>query len=83
VLPQQPQQRRQFRPPQIEQAPAQTGQPSLRDFFGGGFGGGFGTAPRQAPPAAGPQRTPIVPGAPRTPGNVGRSAEVPPGNFTR
>ncbi len=86
VLPQQPlqpQQKRQFRPPQIEQAPAQTGQPSLRDFFGGGFGGGFGTAPRQAPPAAGPQRTPIVPGAPRPPGNVGRSAEVPPGNFTR
>ena len=36
VLPQQPlqpQQKRQFRPPQIEQAPAQTGQPSLRDFF--------------------------------------------------
>jgi hypothetical protein len=83
VLPQQPlqpQQRRQFRPPQAEQPslPAQTGQPSLRDFFGG-----FGTTPRQAPPAAGPQRTPIVPGAPRPPGNVGRSAEVPPGNITR
>jgi hypothetical protein len=82
VLPQpqpvQPQQRRQFRPAQIEQIPAQNAQPSLRDFFGG-----FGTAPRQAPPAAGPQRTPIVPGAPRPPGNVGRSAEGPPGNFTR
>jgi len=82
VLPQpqpvQPQQRRQFRPAQIEQMPAQNAQPSLRDFFGG-----FGTAPRQAPPAAGPQRTPIVPGAPRPPGNVGRSAEVPPGNYTR
>ena len=79
--PPQPQQKRQFRPPQAEQPslPAQTGQPSLRDFFGG-----FGTAPRQpAPPAAGPPRTPIVPGAPRPPGNVGRSAEVPPGNITR
>jgi len=79
--PPQPQQKRQFRPAQTEQPslPAQTGQPSLRDFFGG-----FGTAPRQpAPPAAGPPRTPIVPGAPRPPVNVGRSAEVPPGNITR
>jgi len=79
--PPQPQQKRQFRPTQTEQPslPAQTGQPSLRDFFGG-----FGTAPRQpAPPAAGPPRTPIVPGVPRPPGNVGRSAEVPPGNITR
>ena len=77
----QPQQKRPFRPAQTEQPslPAQTGQPSLRDFFGG-----FGTAPRQpAPPAAGPPRTPIVPGVPRPPGNVGRSAEVPPGNITR
>ena len=77
LLPQQPlqpQQKRPFRPAQTEQPslPAQTGQPSLRDFFGG-----FGTAPRQsAPPAAGPPRTPIVPGVPRPPGNVGRSAEV-------
>jgi hypothetical protein len=73
VLPQQPiqpQQRRQFRPAQIEQVPVQSA-PSLRDFFGG-----FGTAPRQAPPAAGPPRPPIVPGVPRPPGNVGRSAEV-------
>ena len=79
--PTQPQQKRPFRPAQTEQPslPAQTGQPSLRDFFGG-----FGTAPRQpAPPAAGPPRTPIVPGVPRPPGNVGRSAEVPPGNITR
>jgi len=79
--PPQPRQKRQFRPAQTEQPslPAQTGQPSLRDFFGG-----FGTAPRQpAPPAAGPPRTPIVPGVPRPPGNVGRSAEVPPGNITR
>jgi hypothetical protein len=78
VLPQQPlqpQQKRQFRPAQIEQVPVQ-GAPSLRDFFGGFGTGGFGTAPRQAPPAAGPPRTPIVPGAPRPPGNVGRSAEV-------
>ena len=77
LLPQQPlqpQQKRPFRPAQTEQPslPAQTGQPSLRDFFGG-----FGTAPRlTAPPAAGPPRTPIVPGVPRPPGNVGRSAEV-------
>ena len=77
LLPQQPlqpQQKRPFRPAQTEQPslPAQTGQPSLRDFFGG-----FGTAPRQpAPPAAGPPRTPIVPGVPRPPANVGRSAEV-------
>ena len=79
--PTQPQQKRPFRPAQTEQPslPAQTGQPSLRDFFGG-----FGTAPRPpAPPAAGPPRTPIVPGVPRPPGNVGRSAEVPPGNITR
>lgn len=67
-----PQQRKQIRP-------VQNGTPSLRDFFG------FGTAPRQpAPPTAAPQRTPITPGAPpRPPGNVGRSAAVPPGNITR
>jgi hypothetical protein len=62
--------------------PAQTNGPSLRDFFGG-----FGTAPRQpAPPAAAPPRGPVAPGVPRPPGNVGRSAEVPPvppGNLTR
>jgi hypothetical protein len=67
----QPQQKKQIRP-------VQNGTPSLRDFFG------FGTAPRQpAPPAAAPQRTPITPGPPRPPGNVGRSAAVPPGNITR
>jgi hypothetical protein len=50
-------------------APVQSGTPSIRDFFG------FGTTPRQpAPP-------PRAPGPPRPPGNVGRSAEVPPGNF--
>jgi hypothetical protein len=72
---QQPQQPMQIRP-------AQTDGPSLRDFFGG-----FGTAPRQpAPPAAAPPRGPMAPGVPRPPGNVGRSAEVPPvppGNLTR
>jgi hypothetical protein len=50
--------------------PAQSGTPSLRDFFG------FGNAPRK-PPA--PQH---APGAPRPPGNVGRSASAP-GFFTR
>ncbi len=72
------QQKRQQQPMQIR--PAQTNQPSLRDFFGG-----FGPAPRQPgppPPAAGP-RAPAAPGVPRPPGNVGRSAEVPPGNLTR
>lgn len=55
--------------------PAQTGQPTMRDFFGG-----FGTTPRQTAP---PPRAPATPGVPRPPGNVGRSAEVPPGAFTR
>jgi hypothetical protein len=64
--------------PQIPIRPAQNGAPSLRDFFG------FGTAPRQpGPPAAAPPRAPIAPGVPRPPGNVGRSAEVPPNNLTR
>ena len=76
LLPQQPpQQKKQIRP-------AQNGTPSLREFFGG-----FGTTPRQvAPPAAAPPRAPTAPGAPgvpRPPGNVGRSAAVPPGNITR
>ena len=75
----QQQQRRQPQmQPQIQMRPAQNDGPSLRDFFGG-----FGTTPRQpAPPAAGP-RAPAFPGAPRPPGSVGRSAEVPPGNLTR
>jgi hypothetical protein len=61
--------------PQIQMRPAQSEGPSLRDFFGG-----FGATPRQpAPPAAAPRG----PGAPRPPGSVGRSAEVPPGNLTR
>jgi hypothetical protein len=76
VLPQQPP------PPQQKKQiprPVQNGAPSLRDFFGG-----FGAAPRQpAPPSAAPPRTPIVPGVPRPPGNVGRSAEVPASNITR
>jgi hypothetical protein len=49
--------------------PAQSGTPSLRNFFG------FGNAPRQSP-----SRMP--PGVPRPPGNVGRSASVP-GVFAR
>ena len=72
-------QKRQPQPQQIR--PAQTGTPSLREFFGG-----FGTAPRQPPPpAAAPPRGPTAPGAPRPPGNVGRSAAVPPppGSVTR
>ena len=79
----QPGQKPQLLPQQKKQIrPAQNGTPSLRDFFGG-----FGTAPRQvAPPAAAPPRAPTAPGAPgapRPPGNVGRSAAVPPGNITR
>ncbi|WP_065752118.1 DUF459 domain-containing protein [Bradyrhizobium paxllaeri] len=74
------QQRRPPPPPPMQIRPAQNNGPSLRDFFGG-----FGAAPRQPapPPAAAPPRGPFAPGAPRPPGNVGRSAEVPPGNFTR
>jgi hypothetical protein len=69
TAPPKPQQKKVFRP-------AQTTPPtSLRDFFGG-----FGTAPR---PAAPPAAAPRAPGVPRPPGNVGRSAEVPPGNFAR
>ena len=64
----QPQQRQ---PPR----PAQNTTPSLRELFGG-----FGNpapAPRQtAPPGFGP-RPPVNNGAPRPPGNVGRSAEAP------
>jgi len=67
AAPPKPAAKKQFRP-------AHTEQP--RDFFG------FGTAPRQiAPPARAPG--PANPGAPRPPGNVGRSAEVPAGAFTR
>jgi hypothetical protein len=77
TLQQQPRRQPQMQP-QIQMRPAQNDGPSLRDFFGG-----FGTTPRQpAPPAAGP-RAPAFPGAPRPPGSVGRSAEVPPGNLTR
>jgi hypothetical protein len=62
--------------------PVQT-QPSIRDFFGG-FGNS--PAPRQAPPPAAGPRPPPANNVPRPPGNVGRSASVPPppvGNFTR
>ncbi|QHO72279.1 hypothetical protein ACH79_06210 [Bradyrhizobium sp. CCBAU 051011] len=75
------QQRRPPPPPPMQIRPAQNNGPSLRDFFGG-----FGAAPRQPepPPTAAPPRGPFAPpGAPRPPGSVGRSAEVPPGNFTR
>lgn len=65
--------RKQFRP-------AQTEQPTMRDFFGG-----FGTTPPPRQIAPPPQRAPgpVNPGAPRPPANVGRSAEVPAGAFTR
>ncbi|HMM88513.1 DUF459 domain-containing protein [Bradyrhizobium sp.] len=65
-------------PPPMQIRPAQNNAPSLRDFFGG-----FGAGPRPPPPAAAPPRGPAAPGVPRPPGNVGRSAEVPPGNLTR
>lgn len=72
LLPQQPpplQQKKQIRPAQAA--------PSIRDFFGG-----FSAqpAPRQMAP---PPRAPAAPGAPRPPGNVGRSASVPDGSITR
>jgi hypothetical protein len=70
AAPPKPAAKKQFRP-------AQTQQP--RDLFGG-----FGAppAPRQiAPPPRAPG--PATPGVPRPPGNVGRSAEVPAGAFTR
>jgi hypothetical protein len=69
------------KPPAKKQfRPAQTGQPTMRDFFGG-----FGTAPppRQIAPPPPRQPGPANPGVPRPPGNVGRSAEVPAGAFTR
>jgi uncharacterized protein len=59
--------------------PIQPGAPStFRDFFG------LNTAPRLVqPPQPGqaappPPRAPAAPGVPRPPGNVGRSASVPP-----
>lgn len=75
LLPQQPpppQQKKQIRPAQAA--------PSLRDFFGG-----FGTqpAPRQLAPAPRAPAAPAPGGAPRPPGNVGRSASVPDGSITR
>jgi len=60
--------------PKRPAAPAQAGTP--RNFFG--FGGA--PPPRQLAP---PPRAPLVPGPPRPPGNVGRSASVPMGDFTR
>jgi hypothetical protein len=54
-------------------APVQSAAPPIRNFFG------FGSPqpPRQLQPP------PRAPGVPRPPANVGRSAEVPPGNVTR
>jgi hypothetical protein len=54
--------------------PAPPGPPAFRNFFG--FGNPL-SPPRQLQPP------PRAPGVPRPPANVGRSAEVPPGNFTR
>jgi hypothetical protein len=64
--------------PKKQFRPAQTEQPTLRDFFGG-----FGTAPRQIAPPPPRAPGPVNPGVPRPPGNVGRAAEAPPGAFTR
>ena len=66
--------------PKKQFRPAQTGQPSVRDFFGG-----FGAPPPPRQIAPQPPRAPgpFAPGVPRPPGSVGRSAEVPPGAFTR
>jgi uncharacterized protein len=58
--------------------PVQQDTPGLGNFFG--FGGT--PAPRQITPPPAPPRGPVAPGAPRPPGNVGRSASVP-GIFTR
>ena len=57
------------KPQQKKLRPAQSGPPSMRDFFG------FGNAPRPAAP-------PRAPGVLRPPGTVGRSAWVP-GVYTR
>jgi hypothetical protein len=54
------------KPQQKKLRPAQSGSPSMRDFFG------FGNAPR--PPAPPPR---AAPGVLRPPGTVGRSAWVP------
>jgi uncharacterized protein len=59
--------------PKRPAAPVQAGAPP-RNFFG------FGTTPRQPGPVL---RGPVAPGPPRPPGNVGRSASVPAGDFTR
>jgi hypothetical protein len=73
AAPPKPAAKKQFRP-------AHTEQPTIRDFFGG-----FGASPPPRQIAPPPQRAPgpIAPGVPRPPGNVGRSAEVPAGAFTR
>jgi uncharacterized protein len=55
-------------------APLQSAPPPFRNFFG------FGSPP---PPPRQLQPPPRAPGVPRPPANVGRSAEVPPGNVTR
>ena len=62
--------------PQKQKRPAsaQSGPPSLRNFFG------FGGQPRQVQP---PPRTAPSPNAPRPPANVGRSASVPPRNIAQ
>ncbi|MGL9620670.1 SGNH family hydrolase [Bradyrhizobium sp. U531] len=59
--------------PAQPQQPAQA-TPSLRDFFG--FGSPQPPPPRQLAPAPGPRNPNPNPGAPRPPGNVGRSAEM-------
>jgi uncharacterized protein len=75
AAPPKPPAKKQFRPAQVE-------RPATRDFFG--FGG-FGTAPPPRQIAPPPPRAPgpVNPGILRPPGNIGRSAEVPAGPFTR
>ena len=67
--------------------PIQSNAPAnLPAPFSNFFGFGLGAAPRPPPlPQAGPPRAPFVPGVPRPPGNVGRSASVPlqPGPFAQ
>jgi hypothetical protein len=60
--------------------PIQSNAPAnLPAPFSNFFGFGLGAAPRPLqPPQVGPPRAPFVPGVPRPPGNVGRSASAPP-----
>ncbi len=67
-------QQKQKRPASAQSSP-QAAPPSFRNFFGLGA-----PPPRQVQPTP---RTAPPPNAPRPPGNVGRSASVPPGNVAQ